>query len=793
MNPVKKVVLSILCLAFSAAVYARQVLFISSYSEAFETVDLQKAGIHSVFDKAGVSLDIEYMNMKQYNTAENEKMFYQHLKYKLLRHDAYDAVLLGDDAALVFAEKYQNELFSGIPLVFFCVNDFDRAKEAGKNPMITGAVEEMYLKDTIDTALSFQKNALYVVSIYDNTLTGKGDQAQFYSLRSYYPGCIFSGINASEYTHENFIIRLESIAHNSIVLYQSAFEDAEGKPYTISEMAQCIADHTHVPVYRASIGGVGEGLLGGKMVSYENSGSAAAEIVMQIFNGKKPSEIPVQMTGKSQYIFDYKVIQKFDINPALIPSGSILLNKNQSLFDKYRRELPVIGALVVIVLLVIIMLINDNVKRRGFVNQFLYQAEHDFLTGLLNRRAVMYRINSMNEQGKKIALILLDIDDFKLVNDAEGHSVGDAILKEAARRMWILADREECKVARFSGDEFLFYTDKIDPTFVQSLVEKIIGLFNEPISSEYGSYLLKLSLGVAASSDEHESSEALIANADLAMYSIKRTGKNNYAYFDEKMKYDIMQKKMIESALEDACNNDGFKIVYQPQVNTGDGTTYCYEALLRLKNKSFSPAQFIPVAENSDTIIKIGRIVMRLVVSELSALRSRGQKVYPVSVNFSSMQLRDVGYVDYMKKLFAQYEIPPSLIEIEITESIFLGRTERAMKLFSDFASAGVSLTLDDFGTGYSSINYLTYIPVKKIKLDKSLIDIYLQEGKDAFVENIIRLAHSLNLKITVEGIEKKEQYERLKEFSCDYIQGYYFSRPVSSDALKDMYLPADS
>jgi EAL domain-containing protein (putative c-di-GMP-specific phosphodiesterase class I) len=193
-----------------------------------------------------------------------------------------------------------------------------------------------------------------------------------------------------------------------------------------------------------------------------------------------------------------------------------------------------------------------------------------------------------------------------------------------------------------------------------------------------------------------------------------------------------------------------------------------------------SPAMFIPVAEESGQIVAIGRIVTEKVIEQMVLWREHGMTQRPVSINFSSRQMEDAGYVSYLKGLLSHYDISPEMIEIEITESILIKNNEKAMKLFDDFVSIGVSLVLDDFGTGYSSINYLTYIPVQKIKLDKLISDNYLQDGKEELIENIIRLIHSLGLKITVEGIEQEHQVERLRKFSCDYIQGYIYSKPVS-------------
>ena len=250
------------------------------------------------------------MDMKQYNTVENETKFYESLKYKLAHHSKYDVILLGDDAALHFAEKHQAELFNGIPMVFFCVNDIEAAITAGKNPYITGAVEEFYLKETVDVALKFQPHTKKIICLYDDTLTGQGSYKQFQSIQSEFPTYTFIGIDSSLYTHDEFAKQLEKITADSVVVYLDCFEDVEGNQYTIPESVKFITEHVTVPVYRTSIGGVGNGLLGGKMVSYDESGRKAASIIMDILNGASISDIPVVTKGHSRYYFDYFILKK---------------------------------------------------------------------------------------------------------------------------------------------------------------------------------------------------------------------------------------------------------------------------------------------------------------------------------------------------------------------------------------------------------------------------------------------------------------------------------------------------
>lgn len=806
---------------------AKHVLFISSYSESFETVDLQKEGIRQAFGSSNIELDIEYMDMKKFDRLENENLFYQSLRYKLRNGAKYDAILLGDDAALKFGEGHQKELFQGIPMVFFCINDIDHAREAGKNPYITGAVEEFYLKDTIDIGIKFQPKAKNIIAIYDGTLTGQGDEKQFYHLKNDYPGYEFTGINTSKYTWAEFGKELEQISKDSIVIYMSCFQDADRNQYTISESVQYIVEHTHVPVYRVSIGGVGQGLIGGKMVSYDKSGYVAASMVMEILRGASPADIPVVLKGESQYYFDYRILRKYNIDPSMVPRGSVILNKSQTFFEKYKRIMIPVLLFAFVCLCMLVAAIIDNLRRRRLTREIQnshdelketydrlitaeeklkqqyeenqeytkylekkeeyirYQAEHDYLTDLPNRRAAMDTLDKLIEAKEDCTVIIMDIDDFKEINDSFGHACGDEVLKETSERLRNLLDDKFFYISRLGGDEFLLVIKGTESGQNGKLIHKIRRIFSKPVVFEEKEHYIRVSMGVAYFKGDITEAGEIISKADFAMYVAKKSGKNECVYYNADMKDEVNKHKRIKSILSEACRNDGFYVLYQPQVDIRTGLTDGYEALVRLKNHEIPPSQFIPIAEETETILTIGRIVTRKVIEQMVQWRENGLKLQPVAINFSSKQIQDRGYVGYLKGLLEEYDISSELIEIEITESIFINNNERAMKLFEDFSSIGVRLALDDFGTGYSSINYLTYIPVKKIKLDKSLIDIYLKDGKDTFIENIIRLAHCLGLKITVEGIGEKHQCDRLKAFECDYVQGYYFSAPVTAEEVE--------
>ena len=340
-------------------------------------------------------------------------------------------------------------------------------------------------------------------------------------------------------------------------------------------------------------------------------------------------------------------------------------------------------------------------------------------------------------------------------------------------------------IARYGGDEFLLMIPKEYLTENHPLIEKLLSAIRSPIPLGDERISITASMGIS-NSDGITVPDQHVINAETALLDAKEKGRNRACLYGDEMKAKVQEENRIKAKLLDAIKNDGFYMLYQPQINAKTKEVSGYEALVRMKEPGIFPGQFIPVAERSGWIWKIGRITTELVIKQLAAWRDSGHKLHPVSVNFSSNQLNDTGYITFVQDLLKEYNIPANLLEIEITEGIFLDKSALADQLFKRFKEMGIKLLMDDFGTGYSSLGYLTYIPVDVVKLDKSLVDAYLVSGKDSFIRNIIYLMHDLNKEMIIEGVEEEWQYNRLVEFDADIIQGYYFSKPIPpEDAIK--------
>ena len=413
-----------------------------------------------------------------------------------------------------------------------------------------------------------------------------------------------------------------------------------------------------------------------------------------------------------------------------------------------------------------------------------YLAEHDPLTNLFNRRKFTSDISKALEEGKKGSILLIDIDDFKLINDSRGHIYGDQVLKNIGDVL-INFEYKESTAYRIGGDEFVIHLRDVSN---EEHIEKSISTFFNQIKNchEKGGKTSHLtsSVGISKYPDQGQSVNELLMKADIAMYEAKKNGKNQFAYFTKEMTSPIDWKIKVESLLRDALENDGFYLVYQPVIESKSLNIAYYEALIRVEDATMTPNVFIPIAEESSLIIGIGRWVISQVFLHLQAMKNQGFDLKPIAINLSPKQINDQGLIDFLKDALVTYQIPVSYVEFEITENVLIENDQESIRVLNEIRSLGFKIALDDFGTGYSSLSYLTYMPVDKVKIDKSLKDrfIYLEHVK--VMENLIALCHGLQMQVVTEGVETLEEFSQLKIKGSDFVQGYLFSKPVKGHEM---------
>lgn len=781
------------------------VLYISSYDPRYLVTKKQLEGIEDSMQKFNIMYEVMYMDMLNYDTRENFELFYQTLKHKIsMRGTKYKALIVSDDAALTFIERYHDELFEGIPVVFFGVNNLEHAKQVQKYRWITGFGERIFVEDTIEVMVEQNVNLNKIYCILDDSLTGRGDKAQFVSAMKKYPNLSYEFITISRNSPERIAGRLQEIRPDSAILCLSSLQSyAHRNSFSVYELISFIRSYAlKIPVYRTNAVGIGSGFVGGKVVDHYASACRAVETVYEILNGGKVEDYPYVDLTDGMYLFDYAALKEFHIDPSSLPAETVFLNKPESILKKNKRLFASVAFIIVSLVSMLIVFIvsyykskkvNEIVmamnKRMRQINKELidsktkltFVANNDGLTELPNRSHGEEEIKKLIAASVPFTLFLMDVDDFKNYNDTYTHACGDFVLKEFGRRLAKLTVTGDYFAARYGGDEFLLVYKNGHIEKNGREIELLRQTLNEPMYF-YGTKLsITATLGFADSQIDI-SYDNLLTNADIAMYEAKKIGNGSCLGFMPEMKETILKRNSVIDILNAECECGGFEIRYQPQISTETGDVYGFEALVRLRDYAIGPDVFIPVAESSGYITQIGRIVTEKVLRQMADWRREGMKLRKVAINYSNGQLVDDGYVAYLKKLLDDYKIPADLIEIEITESLFMGKKGRASQLFEQLAQIGVGLALDDFGTGYSSLSYLTFVPANKVKIDKSLVDNYLVDGKEDFIQNIVQLVHGLGMKLTVEGVEHKWQYDKLCSMKCDYIQGYLFSKPMSAE-----------
>jgi diguanylate cyclase (GGDEF)-like protein/PAS domain S-box-containing protein len=432
------------------------------------------------------------------------------------------------------------------------------------------------------------------------------------------------------------------------------------------------------------------------------------------------------------------------------------------------------------------VVIHDITERKVAEETIRYHAFHDTLTGLPNRSAMeeafVTASESARRQGRKMALMFLDLDRFKTINDTLGHPIGDAILKEVAARLK-RAMRGEDIVSRWGGDEFVILAGDIgSETALTTIVSKLLDTIKEPVHVEHHAFHISTSVGIAMFPDDGKEINVLLKNADVALYRAKKEGRDRYRMYDPDMNARFHEKLHMENYLRQAIRLGELLPFYQPIVGV-DGAIVGVESLIRWRHAKLGflvPDQFIPLAEESGLIVPIGEWIMREALSQYGTWLTAGIAPPNISVNVSSRQFADPAFVEGVRVALNKSGIDPERLELEITETIAMEDIPGERAKLRELHEIGISLSIDDFGMGYSSLDYLKRFPVTRIKIDKSFVENALSHKADAAIVNaVIAIAHGLGMKVIAEGVETKAQLMFLRSLHCDSFQGYYFSKPL--------------
>ena len=439
--------------------------------------------------------------------------------------------------------------------------------------------------------------------------------------------------------------------------------------------------------------------------------------------------------------------------------------------------------------------VGQFMARKAAEQNLRFVASHDPLTGLFNRSMFNERLQQALAQAtrfeRSLALLFIDLDGFKIVNDTVGHNGGDVLLAELATRLRATL-REGDVIGRMGGDEFVVLIEEFtEAVQVAEVAKKVLETVARPFVLQGREFKVSASLGIGIYPEDGQDAQTLLKNADIAMYLVKQQGKNGFRFYAPQMNVHLHERLSLESDLKRAMERNELVLLYQPKVGVRDGQVGGVEALVRWQHPTqgmISPAEFVPVAEDAGLILAIGEWVLATACRQAIAWREQGLPLMRVAVNLSARQFAQDNLIQVVREALHRAQMDPGRLELEITEDMVLRNPERAVRLLGQLKDLGVRLVIDDFGTGYSSLNHLKRLPVDCVKVDRSLIlDLPRSDDAAALTRGVIAMAHSLGLAVTAEGVETREQWEFLHQLGCEEMQGNYFSAPVTPDIVSSI------
>jgi diguanylate cyclase (GGDEF)-like protein len=723
----------------------------------------------------------EYLDWKRSPTQKNLDIMYDLCRNKY-EGKKIDLIITTDDEALRFALEHRKALFSDAPIVFGGVYRESAATMLQGRNRVTGAYQDMNIEATIKCAVRINPkiNRAYVLN--EETVTGmQTEELSRRAIARLLPNIPIYSL--SDHTLEEIEAIVPTLDQNSLFIIGSYSIEKNGLTFTTEKLVARISKVSSVPVYPIFAHTFGGGAIGGVMISGILHGENAGTLAVRYLDGE--SFDTLSPIGESSYVtaFDYSALKRFGIPLWSLPKGAKIINRDPPFFIRYKAESLFIVAIFILLVGAVQMLLLLNRQSRDL-------ALTDQLTGLPNRSAVLRiaeRMIRSTERWNKCGVMFIDIDNFKFINDTFGHETGDQVLLYVSETLRsILTDN--MKIARFGGDEFLIILENTSYDRIEAFAQYLHAtLANKAVISGAELYLT-ISSGISVYPDHGLHFSELYKNADAAMFKAKSAGKTRFMFYNNSMYQELKRRMDLEAAMHTAIANGEFSVIYQPKINLRNGYLDSVETLVRWtspKEGSVSPTEFIPIAEDNGQIVEIGLFVMRSAARFVKKASAFHEGDFTVSVNVSVRQLNSPGFLRELIDIVRDEGVEPNQLSLEITESILIESVREIAETLKILREAGFGLSLDDFGKGYSSLTYLRRLPVNEVKMDKAFIDdMFEDERSRSFTISIIRICHDLSLKVVAEGVETREQVDFLLAHGCDFIQGYYFSKPEPEDHI---------
>lgn len=517
----------------------KRVLFISSYSYAWTTVQKQIEGMTSVFGE-DITLDYEFIDYRRVYDDTSIEMFYQGMKYRLENEKPYDVIIVGDDPALSFALTYQAELFADTPILFFGINNESLALSASRDPMITGFVEKIFPEENLKLALKMKPKAKKVYLILDDSPTGSAERQSVFACKKQFPELEFVEINASRLSDVMLKVTIRNVAEDDILMYCTATTDSGGNQYSSSKIVKLLTDYSKTPIISITDVGIGEGFAGGYVSSMYEAGSKVAQMAQDIMNGKHVEKMEVVKDESSTYLVDELVLKEYGIDLTVIPEDAYILNETPTFYEKYKEVLLPVMVLVTAMLAIILVFCVENLQHKKLLQELVEArailknaSQHDFLTGLANRSKFMEDFEKMINDKQHCTAIMLDIDNFKHINDTYGHTAGDEALQQVSARLKALQS-PILAAYRYAGDEFILILKSTQSKIVEKTAFACRQVFSKSFTVSGQEMNISGSMGIASYPKDAQDLEHVVACADDAMYEVKKNGKNDFAFYHKK-------------------------------------------------------------------------------------------------------------------------------------------------------------------------------------------------------------------------------------------------------------------
>lgn len=750
------------------------------------------------------------------------------IKYKNLN---IDLLLTTDDIGLQFAITHREELFDNAPIAFSGIIPHSSAELIGEHQNITGVYENIRPEGVLELIRLLQPDTTDIVYIHDQSESGLRTAENFNITAEKFDknnGFIFS--NWSGESYQAILDDISLLDKHTIVIISSYNSSSDGVIKSPETFLKEISLTSAVPIYSTSEALLGHGITGGTFLSGVLQGRKLGQLGIRILKGEDPDSIPHVARATVYTGIDELELIRFGLDKDLLADDIYVMNEQFSFFKTYFEVVIITAGIIVGLISFIVILMRSqrslHISRKSLMRQKVelralykkvqisetrlldqnkdlvsyqtkleFEAYHDHLTKLPNRLAldqhVTKLLRSVSGTSKKLIIAFIDLDNFKFLNNAYGHHLGDEILVIIAERLSTLEDN--LYTARIGGDEFVAtidYDEVDEKKITNSLLLRISHLISQPVVIDKERILVKASIGYSVYPDDGDNYEQLIVEADTAMYQVKKDGRNSVKRYKKSMSNVYKNEYVLTTTIKEAYLNKEFTLVYQPIMLTHGSDIQCFEALARWNSSVHgivSPDIFIPVAETTGLIMPIGYLIIDQALAFASTLSREGLNSVVVAINISVVQFHDEEFVDILLTKVEASGVDPSSIRIEITESVIAEASHLITEKLSYLREKGIKIALDDFGTGYSSLAYLHRLPIDIIKIDKLFVDEIVNDHKMApLVDTTITLANNLGLEVIAEGVEELHQLTYLKNLGCQYIQGYYFSKPLlEKDAIE--------